>query len=87
MPCALTGQIHTAVTGTSVGGIPEIVQHNLSALLVPPANPQAMGRAILDMLQHPNKAASMAQKARKAVSRFALENMIAKTKKIYESLL
>ncbi|MFN0318438.1 MAG: glycosyltransferase family 4 protein, partial [Burkholderiales bacterium] len=39
-----------AVVSTSVGGVPHMVQHEVSALLVPPSNPDEMARAVLRLL-------------------------------------
>ena len=52
------------VVATPVGGIPEIVTHGESALLVPPQNPGAMAEAINLLLSSPGTAISLAQQAR-----------------------
>lgn len=39
------------VVSTSVGGVPEMVEDNQSALLIPPRDPQAMAAAIIRMLE------------------------------------
>lgn len=41
------------VVSTRVGGVPHIVQHGTTALLVPPGDPEAMAAAILRLLQDP----------------------------------
>lgn len=39
-----------AVVSTNVGGVPFLVEHDKTALLVPPQNPQAMAQALLRVL-------------------------------------
>jgi glycosyltransferase involved in cell wall biosynthesis len=55
------------VVATPVGGIPEIVTHGESALLVPPQDPGAMAEAINLLLSSPSTAISLAQQARAKV--------------------
>jgi glycosyltransferase involved in cell wall biosynthesis len=57
------------VVATWVGGIPEIVTHGETALLVPPRSPQAMAEAIDVLLSNPGTAVSLAEKARRRVER------------------
>ena len=49
---------------TSVGGVPEIVTHRESALLVTPGAPDELAKAISEILTNPALAASLAQRAR-----------------------
>ncbi|PTY05990.1 hypothetical protein DB346_01075 [Verrucomicrobia bacterium LW23] len=51
------------VIGTSVGGIPDIVQDGETGLLVPPNNPGALSNAMLRILREPAFAASLAATA------------------------
>ena len=55
------------VVATPVGGIPEIVTHGETALLVPPQNPGAMAEAIDLLLSSPGTALRLAQQARAKV--------------------
>ena len=48
---ALAGGV--AVVSTDVGGVPYLVEHRRSALLVPPRNPQAMADAMFQLLGEP----------------------------------
>ena len=41
------------VIATNVGGIPELVIHNQTGVLVPPANSSALAKAIIKMLENP----------------------------------
>jgi len=49
---------------TSVGGIPDLVRDNETALVVPPGDPEALAAALLRVLQDPALATSLGQRAR-----------------------
>jgi glycosyltransferase involved in cell wall biosynthesis len=55
------------VVATEVGGIPEIVAHGKTALLVPARRPDAMAAAIDQLLSNPDAASDLARQARKKV--------------------
>jgi glycosyltransferase involved in cell wall biosynthesis len=53
---------------TAVNGVPEIVFHNVTGLLTPPARPQASAAAIGFLLDHPDHARRLADAGRSAVA-------------------
>ena len=53
------------IVATRVGGIPKMVDHSDAALLVPPANPAALGAAAIRILTNPWQAAAMGGAARR----------------------
>ena len=55
------------VIATEVGGIPEIVRHGETGILVPPENPGRLAEAIIDTLRNPERAAERAKRARAAI--------------------
>jgi glycosyltransferase involved in cell wall biosynthesis len=55
------------VVSTAVSGIPEIVTNNVSGLLVPPDNPQALADALLRINSDPVLAEQLSREARKTV--------------------
>ena len=76
------------VVATNFSGIPEVVEDNVTGLLVPRKNPQALADAINRLLENPQKAAGMGEAGRKRVETlFAQERMLDETFTLYESLL
>lgn len=57
------------VVATKVGGIPEIVENEVSALLVEPRDPEALARAIERLWSEPGLRASLVCRARAAIER------------------
>jgi len=76
------------VVATKVGGIPEIVVHGETGILIPPRNPHALAIAIVDLLQDRLKAKDMGEAGRiRAGKRFSIYKMIEKTENLYQELL
>jgi len=57
------------VISTALSGIPELVQHGRSGLLVPPGDPAALAEAIRSMAASPAARARLAQEGRRQVLR------------------
>ncbi|MFZ5634581.1 MAG: glycosyltransferase [Bacillota bacterium] len=75
------------VVATSVGGLPEIVEHCTTGLLVPPADEAGLTRGIIWMLDHPQEAVEMAAAARTMVERkFTASAMARRTEDLYRRL-
>jgi glycosyltransferase involved in cell wall biosynthesis len=73
---------------TGVGGIPELVEHAHSGLLVPPGSPDALAAALLQLLNDPAEAAALGAAARRAVeSRFSFDRMVEEFEALYLRLL
>lgn len=76
------------VVATSVGGVPEVVTHGETGLLVPPRDPEQLAGAILWMLDHPAEAAEMGRRGRERVLReFSIERMARETSAVYREVL
>ncbi|MCK5850361.1 MAG: glycosyltransferase family 4 protein [Kiritimatiellae bacterium] len=77
-----------AIVATGVGGIPDIIDHRKTGLIVPPGNSIAMADAIAELLSEPELRATLGSNAGSvAETRFVLDNMIAKTSELYKSSL
>jgi len=60
------------VVATKVGGNPELVEHGVTGLLVPPRNPPAFAAAVAQMLRNPKRAHAMGSAGRTAVERHSI---------------
>jgi glycosyltransferase involved in cell wall biosynthesis len=75
------------VVATKVGGIPEVVIHGETGLLVPPRNPSALARAILKLYNNKDLASRLGQKGYELVHRkFSAEAMADKVLRLYEKI-
>ncbi len=76
------------VVASNVGGLPEVVRHGETGLLVPPRDPAALARAAWSLLADEPRRAAMAQAARlDATTRFRPEPMIARYEELYSRIL
>ena len=57
------------VVSTSVSGIPELVEHQVTGLLVPPESPAMLAEALRDLLASPQLGAHLARNARARLER------------------
>jgi len=77
-----------AVIATRVGGNPELVEDEISGLLVPPGDPAALAKAILRLVEDPHLAQSLAHGAQQRVSsRFSKDAMLAAIDALYHRAL
>ncbi|MDG3005859.1 glycosyltransferase family 4 protein [Paludisphaera mucosa] len=51
------------VVASDVGGIPDVVKHGRTGILVPEKDPSALAAAILGLLDHPERASALAENA------------------------
>lgn len=76
------------VVATNGGGVPEIVVHGRTGLLVPMNDTQAMANAIVTLLSDPHAAREMGRKGKeRALSTFSIERTARTVEKIYDQLL
>jgi L-malate glycosyltransferase len=75
------------VVATQAGGIPEVVIHEETGLLVPPRNPQSLAEAILRLYQDRELARNLAEKGYHLVhEKFSASGMAEKIIREYERL-
>lgn len=76
------------VVATSVGGLPEIVHHGTTGLLVPPADEAGLTRGIAWMLDHRQEALEMSAAAKSVVEeKFTASSMARNTQDLYRLLV
>ncbi len=86
---ALQGmQMARPVIATQVGGLAELVEDQVSGLLVPPKSPTALAEAMLNLLDNPQKTKEMGQAGfLRAEQVFGWEAFLAAYEKIYQEVL
>jgi len=78
----------TAVVGSRVGGIPEVVEDGVTGLLVTPDDPAALAMALNTVLTNASLATSMGQGGRdRAVSEFGWRTVAEQTAALYSELV
>jgi starch synthase len=78
----------TAVVGSRVGGIPEVVADGDTGLLVPADDPAALAAALNSLLADPARAAAMGAAGRKrALAEFSWDAIAAQTAALYAALI
>ena len=76
-----------AVVTTDVPGCRDVVKHGENGLLVPPKDPQALAKAILELIKSPGTRRQMAMVGRKIAERdFSTEKIIQETLDVYRKL-
>jgi glycosyltransferase involved in cell wall biosynthesis len=75
------------VVTTDVGGIPYLVEHEKTALLVPPQCPEAMAEAVLVLLNDPAKAKQIIKAGLEAASQYTWPNVRKRLFRVYEQVL
>ncbi|MFH2138896.1 MAG: glycosyltransferase family 4 protein [Candidatus Omnitrophota bacterium] len=76
------------VIGSNVGGIPTVIKHDLSGLLVQPKEPMSLAGAIMRLMESKELAIRLGMHARDEVVRnFNLETMVVKIEEMYKEIL
>jgi glycosyltransferase involved in cell wall biosynthesis len=80
-------QMARPVVGTRVGGIPELVIHQQTGLLVDKENPEALAKAMAFLFDNPQEATRMGQAARDRVkTKFDWERHVNAYERLYQEL-
>jgi glycosyltransferase involved in cell wall biosynthesis len=75
------------IVATRVGGNPEVVEHGVNGLLVPPKDPVKLAEAMVQLIRQPLQAGDMGRAGRaKMVEQFDLRRTVAKYETLYRQL-
>jgi glycosyltransferase involved in cell wall biosynthesis len=73
------------VVATRAGGIPEAVDHEVTGLVVPPQDENALAAAILRLLKSPSLCDQYGQAGRqRVVDSFSVDRLVQGTAEVYE---
>lgn len=76
-----------AIVSTNVGGVPDLIENNLTGILVPSKNPDALAEGIMSLLENPIKRKEMGILAReKSAAQFTKKKLIKNTENLYNEL-
>ena len=76
------------IVATGVGGVPEVIQHDRTGILVPPADPEEMAKQILFLLKNFGRCRELTENGKQDVAeRFSLQARIQRIHGIYEDLI
>jgi glycosyltransferase involved in cell wall biosynthesis len=77
-----------AVVATRVGGLPEVVDHGRTGLLVAADHPEELSTAVLSLLHDDVRRNAMGQRAVQAArERFNVESSVSALQRLYEQML
>jgi glycosyltransferase involved in cell wall biosynthesis len=89
-PCPLSvGEARAAacaIVATSVGGIPELLDHGRAGQLVPPSDPAAMAAAFRVVMSDPAALASWRARSKEGAEYLTVDRMAADYVRVYESV-
>lgn len=72
------------VVASEVGGIPELVEHGRTGLLIPPGRPEELASVVIDLLRRPSFARALGRKARaEVVAQYSFERMVREFEALY----
>ena len=78
----------TPVIATDVGGTGEAITHCETGMLIPPADPAALARALRELLDNPSLRQSLGAAGRERVrAEFSVERMCSRVQAIYDEIL
>lgn len=75
------------VIGTDVGGIPDLVEHEKTGLLVPPSDAKAIAEAIIRVLTEPGLGDRLAAGAKERLAKFDWDKIAERYAALYEELV
>jgi len=76
------------IVATDTGGIPEVVLHEETGLLVPPRDPDSLADALVTLLKdEPLAQAYGAAGYERVHDRFSVEHMVTRTVAVYEDMI
>src|SRR5690606_27280960 len=76
------------IVATSVGGVPEVVVHGQTGILVPQEQPVALTRGLMELYKHPELACRLGKAARaRYLDKFTVNGMVQSTLNVYSRCL
>lgn len=78
---------HLPIIATDIPGTNELVQDQVSGLLVPPADPHSLAEALLHLIQEPALRKRLVQQASERIKQFSLSQIVQEYEQIYQGVI
>jgi len=75
------------LVASKIGGVPDVVKNGENGLLVPPKNSDALGDAIMSLLENEEIRKKMGKKGKEMVKNYAWDKVAEMTGRVYEDLI
>jgi len=76
------------VIASNVGGIPSLIRNGETGILVTPSDVSALARAMIDLLNDPQKRKELSQRGYESIKKnFSADQMVEQTQNLYERLV
>jgi glycosyltransferase involved in cell wall biosynthesis len=75
------------IVASDLGGIPDLVKHGENGYLVPPSNPDALAKAIINILEDHALRERMSKNARERVQRYSWARTTGETEDVYRDIM
>jgi glycosyltransferase involved in cell wall biosynthesis len=77
---------NTPLVATAVGGVPDLIEHGRTGLLVPPRDPIALADGLARLLADPAERERLASEAARRLSEFTIDAITARVCELYDEL-
>jgi glycosyltransferase involved in cell wall biosynthesis len=75
------------IVASAVGGVPEIIRHEDTGVLIPPGNPEAAARAVIDLMDDAPRRCRLGANARRFIeTEYSLDAAATRLGAAYEEL-
>jgi glycosyltransferase involved in cell wall biosynthesis len=75
------------MVATTVGGVPDVIEHERTGLLVPRRDPAALASGLIRLLTEPERRLAMAAAGREALRRYTIDVIAGRFGSLYDSLV
>lgn len=75
------------IIASNVGGIPDLIRNGENGILIPPASPDKLAEAIIDLIKSEDKRNRMGERGRFIAESYSEKAMVEEIEKLYESSL
>jgi glycosyltransferase involved in cell wall biosynthesis len=77
----------TPLVATSVGGVPDVIEHERTGVLVPRRDPEALAQAVAALLRDPARRAAIAAEARARLHLYTIDATAGRFADLYDTLV